>query len=286
MSYHFNFADNAEYSAADVNKITSRLVTAGVEDPFTDGVSYNLSKFNEAGTLLYTEGVVPETVNTLRVVKAEEEGTVVISPGAAFFHDGAVMEIEDGGHSLSYTAGVKQYVYLKNDLLNTNTCYPVCSVDAPTGDYVLLAEISEKGEITDKRTYAKGKLAGYASNDCYIMKIEDTVTPTGESETFTKTYDIGNNHYTYLLAMTETSSATDRWGCLGIYNFASGTYMSFYGNPYQWYGSFEKLQLYEENSVSADATITVSDGTLTLKIKYLSEFNSSVGPFPITLYLF
>ena len=51
MSYSFSFCDNAVYSAADVNKITSRLVTSGIEDPFTDGVPYNLSAFNDALSL-------------------------------------------------------------------------------------------------------------------------------------------------------------------------------------------------------------------------------------------
>ena len=37
MSYKFGFADNETYNAADVNKITSRLVTSGVSDPFENG---------------------------------------------------------------------------------------------------------------------------------------------------------------------------------------------------------------------------------------------------------
>ncbi|MBQ3181751.1 MAG: hypothetical protein IJB50_03230, partial [Clostridia bacterium] len=140
MSYKFTFADNEVYTATDVNNITKRLVTAGVEDSFSDGVAYNVSKFNEAtGKLLYTSGTVPESCNSLKVEKSSDS-EILINPGCAFFKDGAVIEIEAGGETLPYVSGSKNYVYLQNDLTNTNKCYPACSVDLPTGDYVMLAE--------------------------------------------------------------------------------------------------------------------------------------------------
>ena len=40
MSYKYSFADNETYNAADVNKITSRLVSSGVSDPFENGKPY------------------------------------------------------------------------------------------------------------------------------------------------------------------------------------------------------------------------------------------------------
>lgn len=288
MSYTFSFADNGVYSAADVNKITSRLVTSGVADPFTDGVPYNLSALNDAGTLLYTDGVVPETVNTLKVTKAEEEGTIFIYPGTAFFSDGSVIEIEAGGETLSYTAGAVNYVYLKNDLINTNTSYPVCTTEAPEGSYVMLAEISEAGEITDKRTYARGKLPGYASRVDNVLEIHDTVTgyTLGTNFTETKTYDIGNNKYRFMLVY-DREYVSANGTALGIYDFAKSSYLSFdfvgnvttgYVQPYT-----DKLILYREaDRARIEATVSVSNGILTLTINGWPTIDS----FSYTIYLF
>ena len=142
MSYKYSFADNEIYSADDVNKITKRLVSSGIEDSFADGVAYNVSKFNEAGKLLHTSGVVPESCLTLKVTHLGEN-TVLINPGIAFFDDGSVIEINDGGEELTYTEGVVNYVYLKNNLESANISYPCCTPDEPEGDYVLLATIDE-----------------------------------------------------------------------------------------------------------------------------------------------
>ena len=162
MSYKFSFADNAIYSATDVNNITKRLVTSGISDSFVDGTAYNVSQFNEAGKLLYTSGTVPESCLSLKVVKYSDT-EILINPGVAFFDDGSVIEIEDGGEIMAYVAGAVNYVYLKNDLLASNVAYPYCGTKEPEGDCVLLAEINIYGTITDKRTYAHGKLPGYQS---------------------------------------------------------------------------------------------------------------------------
>lgn len=233
MAYKYSFADNEIYSAEDLNAITRRLVTSGIEDSFTDGVAYNVSRFNEQGKLLYTSGIVPENCMTLKVV-ADGEGKILINPGKAFFDDGAVIEIEAGGESLSYVADIKNYVYLKNDLLNNNICFPACSTEEPTGDYVLLAEIEETGEITDKRTYAKGKLPGYQSVAGNVMRLKKTLTFNLESPTGTVSdsisFDLGPNNFEYILAYNEKSgpeSGANYHPCLGIYDIAKNQYMSF-----------------------------------------------------------
>lgn len=287
MAYHFSFADNGVYSAADVNKITSRLVTAGIEDSFVDGVPYNLSAFNEAGTLLYTDGVVPETVNTLKVTPGTEKGTILINPGSAFFSDGSVMEVEDGGEPLHYVEGTVNYVYLKNDLINTNTSYPACTTEAPTGIYVMLAEISETGEITDKRTYAMGKLPGYASGANYVMQITDTAginMPVGDF-TEQKKYRIGNNTYHYLMVCVHSTETTGR--ILGIYEFETGRYLSFSYYPGSSSAvSISDLILWEHghNDKKLRATVAVFGEDLILNLTGFKRYPSYV--FPYTFYLF
>lgn len=233
MSYKYSFADNEKYGAEDLNNMVKRLVTSGVADPFTDGVPYNLSAVNSAGALVYTSGAVPETVNTLKVVSADE-GKVLINPGTAFFSDGAVIEIEAGGHETEFSRGVKSYVYLKNDLTASNTCYPACTTAEPTGDYVPLAEISEAGEITDRRVYCRGKLPGYASNAQYVTEIHDKATLTATTPTKAegeKTYALGNNSYRFVFAVNR-GNGVQKHSCMGIYNISTGTYLSFYETNY------------------------------------------------------
>ncbi len=225
MAYKYSFADNEIYSAEDLNSITKRLVTSGITDSFEDGVAYNVSRLNEQGNLLYTSGVVPETCLTLKVV-SDSEGKILINPGKAFFNDGAVIEIEAGGESLSYITGAKNYVYLKNDLQNSNICYPCCTTDAPTGDYVMLAEIDETGEISDKRTYARGKLPGYQSVTGNVMNIKDKIQIVvgGSSEEWVKTYDLGANNFHKIISAVWARER--EYSTIGVYDIENDTYLS------------------------------------------------------------
>lgn len=300
MAYKFSFADNGIYGADDLNNITKRLVTSGVADTFADGVPYNVSQINSAGECLYSSGVVPETVSTLKVTADNEAGTVLIYPGTAFFADGAVMEIEAGGHELIFTPGTKHYVYLKNDLTASNTCYPACTIEAPEGDFVPLAEIEEDGMVTDTRTYAMGKLPGYQSNALSALKIEDTVVlpPHYSSEANEiRTYQIGNNNYRYLLAVQDENGGGPGCKVLSLYSFETGSCLSCYGGFasdveafkvrgyfhrqlgfYLCYGSFPDLVLAAED-------ISMENGVLTLNLGKLSSADSEIT-YSFTLYLF
>lgn len=279
MSYKFSFADNATYSAQDVNAITKRLVTSGVEDSFTDGVAYNVSKFNEAGKLLYTSGAVPESCLSLKVEDAGN-GKILINPGKAFFDDGAVIEIEAGGETLSYISGSKNYVYLKNDLIDTNRCYPYCGTVEPTGDYVMLAEISESGAITDKRTYAKGKLPGYQSVTGNVMRIQGIFTlynGIGSAE-----FDIGSNNFEYIMAYERSG-----YPFLGIYEIASGLYLSFrHSGNYSsvlWELDSSIQSLYIDNDVTGERCVTsvtfsITSGKLTVNAERVRTSTAATIP--------
>lgn len=272
MSYKFSFADNAVYSASDINEITKRLVTSGIEDSFVDGVPYNLSKFNEEGYLLYTSGVVPSNITTLKVC-VENETEILINPGVAFFNDGATIEIEEGGEVLNYTLGSKNYVYLKNDLINKNICYPCCSVEEPTGDYVLLAEINEDGSVCDKRVYARGKLGGYQSVSEKIMFLTDRIKTTAESYTLaqgTAEYFIGENIFKYIISI-EDETANSRHRHLSLYRISDGKSVSFHG-----YGNSGEAGIDENGKISLGsdhrsgyytAEISFAEGKLTVSAK-------------------
>ncbi len=229
MSYKFSFADNEVYSSTDVNNITKRLVTAGVEDIFVDGMAYNVSKFNEVGRLIYTSGAVPESRLSLKVTKYSDT-EILINPGTAFFNDGSVIEIEDGGEIMSYVKDAVNYVYLKNNLESANVSYPYCGTEAPEGDYVMLATISETGVITDERIYARGRLPGYQSLADTAMLLHETVKldvtephlANGEV-----LFDVGANNYEYVVSYSFKVGDKDMEN-LAIYRISDGAIISFY----------------------------------------------------------
>lgn len=231
MSYKYSFADNAEYGASDVNGLVSRLVSSGVADVFADGASYNASALNGIVQAVYTAGVVPEGVDTLKVTK-QSDGVVTIAPGLAFFADGSTIEVT-AAETLSYEAGVKNYVYLKQDLAAQNRNYPVCASGAPTGDYVLLAEIAADGTVTDKRTYAKGKVPGYQSNANVCMVSEQSFSiPRGEmTGTREFTIDMGTNNYSRVFSINQSSDK--RHGHMGVYSLTDGSYFCTYNVGYR-----------------------------------------------------
>lgn len=175
MGYKFSFLDNKEYSADDINAITRRLVTVGVADSFVNGTPYNTTKINDVIKAISHSGVVPEVVTACKVV-AVDDNNIQISEGLAFFESGTSIEIDSGGVILQFVGGVKNYVYVKSNLA-ANTIAPYCSVEAPVGDYVMLAEIDADGTIVDKRRYAKGKLAGYQSNAGHMLEVDWTGDP-------------------------------------------------------------------------------------------------------------
>lgn len=293
MSYKFSFADNEVYSATDVNNITKRLVTSGVADSFSDGAAYNVSQFNELGKLLYTAGVVSKDCNTLKVTKANDT-EILINPGTAFFNDGAVIEIEAGGESLPFVFGSKNYVYLKNMLLDENRCYPCVSVNEPTGDFVLLAEIDENGKITDKRTYAMGKLPGYQSVAGNVLRIKESISMTKVSNyrsEGSKTFDIGNNNYEYILSYVKD----DKHGnsCLGIYDIVNKSHLGFCVRSDDALGPYYdrliiRSPLNTASSPRVEMMLSLEDGELTVSLAaILHNSDSSIDKaYTVDLILF
>ena len=164
MAYTYSFFDDQTAGAEKLNKWTSLFVTEGVADCFEDGVPYSLSKLNDMVRNNCSSGVVPESDNTLKVTLTGDK--VSIAPGVAFFEDGSVIEITST-EVLSFVPGKKQYVYLKSSV-SENRAYPVVSEAEPGYNCVPLAEISESGDLADKRMYAKGKVPSFYASDARL----------------------------------------------------------------------------------------------------------------------
>ena len=170
MPFKSSFLDNESYDAADLNNIYRRLIYGSETDVFGKQDGYTAAHLNALTEKMCTDGVVHASDDSLSVWKITGQNAVFISPGTAVFSDGAVMEIDAGGHELAFSEGVKQYVYLKR---NAEGCFPVCTADAPAADgsCVPLAEISQSGAVIDRRTFARCKNKGYCSSAGHIILV-------------------------------------------------------------------------------------------------------------------
>ena len=172
MGYTQSFMDNATYGASDINGIIKKLSTQGIsvefEDILNDGVSYTPSDLNQLFAAIVSDGV---TKDSCRVVMSD--GNAKVSSGTIVFADGSTLTVDSAGVLLTVTQGVKNYVYaIAQPSLNQN--YLKCEATAPTGDYVMLAEV-ENGVLTDKRKFATSKfVAGYNMHE--VITISKTYT--------------------------------------------------------------------------------------------------------------
>ena len=128
MSYTYDFMDNVTYGTDDINKIRGSLMS---------------------------KGVIPETVNSCKVV-ANGTGQIKILTGEAVFANGVRIEITSD-ETLSYTTGSTNYVYLEYSS-TLNKCEPKVSTSAPASDRIKLATISSTGAITDTREVSNLKV--------------------------------------------------------------------------------------------------------------------------------
>lgn len=149
------------YGVDDVNAIVSNLVGAGVA-PFPSGDTYDVSELNSLTNALVAEG---SSLDGLKVSLAENK--IHIAPGIGYFENGATIVVDTDGEELDYNVAETLYVYAEyNQALNTCGFYtsesePVSS----TGIYVLiLATIAAEGVVTDKRIFARSKIATLGRN--------------------------------------------------------------------------------------------------------------------------
>ena len=183
MGYTETFMDNATYGANDINGIIKKLSTQGIsiefDDILNDGVSYTPSDLNQLFAAIVSDGV---TKDSCRVMM--NDGNAKVSAGTIVFADGSTLTVDSAGVVLTVTQGVKNYVYaITQPSLNHN--YLKCETTAPTGDYVMLAEV-ENGVVTDKRKFAASKfVAGYNMHEVFNVNKsytapywDDAINPT------------------------------------------------------------------------------------------------------------
>ena len=229
MSYRYYYFDDQTVGAEDLNRLVKLFVTDGVADNFENGIPYNVSKLGEVVSSNAGEGIIPVTNDTLKVTA--EQGFAYIEPGVAFFKDGTVIEIETR-EQLNVPQGSAFYVYLKSDALKNTAC-PAVSADLPTDNTVPLAYVSETGEITDLRRFARGKVPSFYASDAglYIDKVTEIALSAenlGEGKRVTLLPP--GNSYRYLILICEKKYAhsdENRWTGVLIYDKETNMYYNF-----------------------------------------------------------
>lgn len=190
MAYRCNFLDNQVYSAADVNDVFACLTSGGVTFNASDSV---LSALNEATAQAVGDGVLSDE-SSCKVVKDGEKYKIL--PGACFMYDGSVIIFSDGGENVSIPENVKSYVYLERNQAK-NSIDIVASQSAPGEKCVTLAEISEDGEISDKRKYAVSRVMIGVGGTLKNATAEFKECNYENSETVS--VDMGSGNFSYII---------------------------------------------------------------------------------------
>lgn len=299
MSYKYSFFDNQQVGAEDLNKLTNLFVTGGVADIFENGMPYSVSTLNNVVYANAGSGIVPETVDTLKVTLNGSYAT--IAPGTAFFDDGTVMVIETA-ENVDITLGKVQYIALKSSV-SENRAYVICTENEPSGNVVLLAKIGEDGTVTDLRKYAKGKVPSFYCSDAGCVVKVDTSFKYGD--TYLPLIS-GNRSCNYLLLeFKKVVNDIPQWRSFAFVNFADGLAQSTYAScrrdsDYEavfFQRTDNSIVIASDNYggayITIFGTLNVTDGEIGLDLSVNSDvsvkesfYNSYLFPVIVTAYAF
>lgn len=165
MAIKYSFVDSETYGTEDINDIARSLVGAGVA-PFIAKDSYNVSDLNVLTSALVGAGAQLDGCKCMQTGNA-----VTVSQGIIYFESGVTLTVDSLGYTVELTSNTAGYIYAyysptlqKADILFAE--------ELPAdGEYVLLAEISEAGAITDKRIFAQSKVATLGGNCVYEVDV-------------------------------------------------------------------------------------------------------------------
>ena len=268
-NFKYTFFDNQTIGVDQLNEITSRLVTGGISAVYS-GADFNVSDINNSNMAVLTGGVVPGSDLNLKVTLISG-GSYLINPGVCFFSDGTVMEVLQGGETLSIPAGEKRYVYLTSDK-NMMKCYAeVLSAPKQNGVFVLLAEVNADGSVADKRTYARGKIPGfYASSEGLEINVTYQYTDSGFGNTIE--IPVGNGVYRHLVIMAKgVPAGSDREDFEGIVycDFENGNAVNLAGASGSALQTGERVTFLHDNVIGSGSILDggyIRDGKLVLPV--------------------
>lgn len=250
MGYKANFLYNGIVSADDLNGVGANLQTT-TATTFEDNIETSTDDLNMITKNLTTKGVNRGIGYACEVAVNTSAKTILIKSGVVYFGCGVSITVDSAGITLSYTAGQKNYVYFYCNSPRT-IAGAKCSTTAPAAgaDYVMLAEISSTGVLSDKREWAQMRNASllpnlYSYNNTFTVDIP-------KNSSVSKTIDLGGDYKK--IYMYRTDNSTDV--CFYMYmDFTEGYVGGFYACK-----SFSNTEIRPITSTTDTITIGINGG--------------------------
>lgn len=267
-NYKYTFFDNQLIGVDQLNEITSRLVSGGVSAVYS-GADFDVSDINDSNGAILCGGVVPESDLNLKIVPLSE-GRFLINQGICFFDDGTSMEVLPGGEEISIPVGTAKYVYLTSDK-NQMKCYvEISDSEKQSGIFQLLGYIDELGNVSDRRTYARGKVPGfYCSSAGKSVDISMKYGFGDFAGLNALEIPVGHNNFSHLCIETK-----DAGGAVFYCDFENGAAKNQIAFPY--YSEIDsRFYLFYGNgagAASADKNVRLEEGKLIIPL-YMASVN-------------
>lgn len=268
-NYKYTFFDNQLVGVDELNEITSRLVSGGVSAVYS-GADFDVYEINNSNHALLCGGVVPESDSNLKIT-ALGNGKYLINQGLCFFDDGTSMEVFAGGEEISVPLGTGKYVYLVSDK-NQMKCYvEMTDSEKQSGVFQLLGFVDTSGAVSDRRTYARGKIPGiYSSNAGKILSISVSYGKNNPITAGNLEIPVGEGNFSHLCITSQVEN-----GSLFFCDFEDGVAKNQIGLPYSS-ATNNRFYLYygnREGCAEGDKNIKLENGKLIIPL-YRAWVNS------------
>lgn len=209
MGYTVNFTDNQLISASELTDI-SRSIDEGSEAvDFKDNTLYGVDELNNISASLITKGVS----SGLDVSLSGEN--VIISQGVAYFSDGRKITVDADGIILTKETNKHQYIWLLNDTVN-GLVSAKCTESAPSGDFVMLAEIEASNVLVAKKDIALMKNSSLMPNYYECVGQHINILKTTEGTTFT--LNVGKD-FRRMVILSQRGPVYIDWNAGKIYRY-------------------------------------------------------------------
>ena len=266
--------DNQEVTADILNGIATDL---GAPDfnRFSDGTKFGADELNAITAALVTKGVI-NNGNSDACKVSIANGKISVATGTIVFDTGAKMKITEP-QLLEMIPDAKSYVVAANDILNNRILlYNAESLPEDTSDYVILAEVSESGELIDVRGWSTAKVDGLEGPVYeHFQETVECIFAKDYAESLSKTVNLTRSGY-HVMYITNVSK---------YYNDGKNFFLSLDGDGFE-------IRIKIENVSHTNKFRLVYDGKSTLKIYSSVDYtqgSSSVDytvPVPFDIYFF
>ena len=266
------------YDAAVTSEDLQNIAVDLGSPEFTFGeTKFGADALNGITAAMVNAGVL-NTLNKCNVTVSG--GTAYVDTGIIVFSSGAKMKITEPV-GISLLSG-SSYLYAKHDV-SLNKIYITNSAEAPSGDYVMLAEISD-GAVTLRRTFATGKATFAGGNMTKTVELSGSVTTeknNGTALLLAESIDLEGVEYNYIIIersgdFSEVSTTLN----FARYDISKNIMTYLLGKTLMKRSESNRVQLDWHQSNSSYAKVLVlkiEDGKLNLYLCITEDYSFTVN---------